>query len=135
MWLKECIRNVKYFECTNIKSTFLLRFSSHMSATNFDHVQMVGLSKGALDSAVAYIHEREAFSQKIADFQVSLPASILVIAISIACGIIIFMYENPSVSVCYQTLSGAKESSPPGTGIVSLEEESFSSTKRPWEEG
>jgi len=50
---------------------------------------MVGLSKGALDSAVAYIHEREAFSQKIADFQVSLPASISGIAISI---IIMYVY-------------------------------------------
>lgn len=72
-----------------------------MWPTNFDHVQMVGLSKGALDSAVAYIHEREAFSQKIADFQVSLPASILGITFSIACG------------VYYQALSGVKESSPP----------------------
>jgi len=52
---------------------------------------MVGLSKGALDSAVTYIHEREAFSQKIADFQVSLPTSILGIAFSIACGITICM--------------------------------------------
>ena len=32
---------------------------------------MVGLAKGALESVIPYLHEREAFSQKIADFQVS----------------------------------------------------------------
>lgn len=30
---------------------------------------MMGLAKGALDSAASYIHEREAFGQKIGDFQ------------------------------------------------------------------
>lgn len=30
---------------------------------------MVGLAKGALDAAIPYLHEREAFGQKIADFQ------------------------------------------------------------------
>ena len=32
-------------------------------------LQMVGLAKGALDSAIPYLHEREAFGRKIADFQ------------------------------------------------------------------
>lgn len=31
--------------------------------------QMIGVAKGALESATSYIHEREAFGQKIADFQ------------------------------------------------------------------
>ena len=35
-------------------------------------LQMVGLAKGALESVIPYLHEREAFSQKIADFQVSI---------------------------------------------------------------
>ncbi len=30
---------------------------------------MIGLAKGALDAIIPYIHEREAFGQKIADFQ------------------------------------------------------------------
>ena len=30
---------------------------------------MVGLAKGALESVIPYLHEREAFGQKIADFQ------------------------------------------------------------------
>lgn len=31
--------------------------------------QMIGLAKGALETVIPYIHEREAFGQKIADFQ------------------------------------------------------------------
>ena len=34
--------------------------------------QMIGLAKGALENAVSYTHEREAFGKKIADFQVSI---------------------------------------------------------------
>lgn len=30
---------------------------------------MIGLAKGAFDSATTYVHQREAFGQKIADFQ------------------------------------------------------------------
>lgn len=30
---------------------------------------MIGLAKGALDCAIPYLHEREAFGKKIADFQ------------------------------------------------------------------
>ena len=30
---------------------------------------MIGLAKGALETVIPYIHEREAFGQKIADFQ------------------------------------------------------------------
>ncbi len=33
------------------------------------HTQMIGLAKGALEAITPYIHEREAFGQKIADFQ------------------------------------------------------------------
>ena len=33
------------------------------------YIQMIGLAKGALESVIPYIHEREAFNQKIADFQ------------------------------------------------------------------
>lgn len=30
---------------------------------------MIGLAKGALDCVIPYLHEREAFGRKIADFQ------------------------------------------------------------------
>ena len=30
---------------------------------------MIGLAKGAFENATAYVHQREAFGQKIADFQ------------------------------------------------------------------
>ena len=30
---------------------------------------MIGLAKGAFDSTLGYVHQREAFGQKIADFQ------------------------------------------------------------------
>ncbi len=30
---------------------------------------MIGLAKGALNAVIPYLHEREAFGQKIADFQ------------------------------------------------------------------
>ena len=34
------------------------------------NVQMIGVAKGALDSVIPYLHERMAFGQPIADFQV-----------------------------------------------------------------
>ena len=40
-----------------------------MSRPNLLNLQMVGVAKGALDSVIPYLHEREAFGRKIADFQ------------------------------------------------------------------
>ena len=34
------------------------------------HVQMLGVAKGCLESVLPYIHDRMAFGQPIADFQV-----------------------------------------------------------------
>ena len=44
-------------------------YFSHYTARDFFVLQMIGLAKGAFENATAYVHQREAFGQKIADFQ------------------------------------------------------------------
>lgn len=58
---------------SNVESIIIkgLQANSRNLYSIFLCLQMVGLAKGALESVIPYLHEREAFSQKIADFQVS----------------------------------------------------------------
>ena len=50
-------------------TTITILFMYKVSNQSLLFFQMVGLAKGALDCTIPYLHEREAFGKKIAEFQ------------------------------------------------------------------
>ena len=67
VWLKELTAHIQYVNHMGLNDYVWGGREYHCFVV---HMQMLGVAKGCLESVLPYIHDRMAFGQPIADFQV-----------------------------------------------------------------